>query len=144
VTAPVSRIFQGMNNDILNAKNCIDDIIFSLENKRTNCLQIFGNIYQECLLLINELDIEVKTPRLSKYQTKRSNHPVNNIEEYYRVSIFIPLLDNILEDLRSRFIRKQNKMLLDLCLLIPRYISVISNEDFKKITDRSCHRIIFI
>lgn len=143
VTAPVSRILQGMNNDILNAKNCIDDIIFSLENKRTNCLQIFGNIYQECVLLMNEMDIEVKTPRLSKYQTKRSNHPVNNIEEYYRVSIFIPLLDNILEDLRSRFIRKQNKMLLDLCLLIPRYITVISNEDFKKITEAATELFLF-
>ncbi|XP_025190424.1 52 kDa repressor of the inhibitor of the protein kinase-like [Melanaphis sacchari] len=75
VTAPVSRILQGLNYDILNAKNCIDDIIFNLENKRTNCLVIFGDIYQECVLLMNEMDIEVKIPRLSKYQTKRSNHP---------------------------------------------------------------------
>ena len=143
VTAPVSRILQGLNYDILNAKNCIDDIIFNLENKRTNCLVIFGDIYQECVLLMNEMDIEVKIPRLSKYQTKRSNHPVNNIEEYYRVSLFIPLLENILEDLRSRFIRKENKMLLDLCLLIPRYITDISNDDFKKITEAATELFVF-
>lgn len=48
---------------------------------------------------MNEMDIEVKIPRLSKYQTKCSNYPANNIEENYRVSLFIPLLENILEDL---------------------------------------------
>lgn len=45
VTAPVSRIIQGVNIDIINAKNCIHDIIFNLENKRNNCLPLFRDIY---------------------------------------------------------------------------------------------------
>lgn len=34
-------------------------------------------------------------------------------------------------------------MLLDLCLLIPRYITVISNEDFKKITEAATELFVF-
>lgn len=34
-------------------------------------------------------------------------------------------------------------MLLDLCLLIPRYITVISNEDLKKITEAATELFLF-
>lgn len=84
MTAPVSGIFQGMNNDILNAKNCYGIVIFYLENKCTNCLSLFGDANQECVLLMNEMDIEVKIPRLLNYEIKRSKHLVNNMEDYCR------------------------------------------------------------
>lgn len=45
VTAPMSRILQGINNDVLCAKDCIDDIISNLENKRNNCQSIFEEIF---------------------------------------------------------------------------------------------------
>ncbi|CAI6375760.1 unnamed protein product [Macrosiphum euphorbiae] len=77
-----------------------------------------------------ELDIDVKVPRLSKKQTNRANHPAKTTEEYYRVSFYIPLLDSIIEDLKSRFLSKENKLLWNLCLLVPRYIVDITGEDF--------------
>ncbi|CAI6358000.1 unnamed protein product [Macrosiphum euphorbiae] len=58
---------------------------------------------------MKDLDIEIKTPRLSKHQINRSNHQSKSTEEYYRVSAFIPLLDNVLEDLKSRFKKNKNK-----------------------------------
>jgi len=135
VTAPMSRILQGINNDVLCAKNCIDNIILNLENKRNNCQLIFEEIFKECEELMVELDIDIKVPRLSKKQTNRANHPAKTTEEYYRVSIYIPLLDSIIEDLKSRFLSKENKLLLNLCLLVPRYIVDITGEDFKKIIE---------
>jgi hypothetical protein len=80
-----------------------------------------------------EMDIEVKLPRLSKKQTNRANHPSKTTEEYYRVSVYIPLIDSIIEDLKSRFLSKENKLLLNLCLLIPRYIVDTTDEDLKKL-----------
>lgn len=80
-----------------------------------------------------EMDIEVKVPRLSKKQTNRANHPAKTTEEYYRVSVYI--LDSIIEDLKSRFLSKENKLLLNLCLLIPRYIVDITGEDLKKLIE---------
>ncbi|XP_050065772.1 zinc finger MYM-type protein 1-like [Aphis gossypii] len=82
-----------------------------------------------------ELDIDVKVPRLSKKQTNRANHPAKTTEEYYRVSVYIPLLDSVIEDLKLRFLSKENKLLLNLCLLVPRYIVDITSEDFKNIIE---------
>jgi len=68
---------------VLCAKNCIDDIISNLENKRNNCQSIFEEIFKECEELMIELDIDVKVPRLSKKQTNRANNPTKTTEEYY-------------------------------------------------------------
>ncbi|KAF0702097.1 52 kDa repressor of the inhibitor of the protein kinase-like, partial [Aphis craccivora] len=105
------------------------------QNKRNNCQSIFEEIFKECEELMIELDIDVKVPRLSKKQTNRANNPTKTTEEYYRVSVCIPLLDSIIEDLKSRFLSKENKLLLNLCLLVPRYIVDITGEDFKKIIE---------
>jgi hypothetical protein len=42
-------------------------------------------------------------PRLARKQKHRCNHPAGSIEHYYRRSVYIPLLDTILTDLKTRF-----------------------------------------
>lgn len=44
VTALISRIFQGLNNDVLYARSCIGDVIKNLEKKRSNFQLIFEEI----------------------------------------------------------------------------------------------------
>lgn len=112
VTAPISKILQGTGNDVLSAFDCIQDFISILENKRTLCEKVFQKLFEDSSLLMKDLDIEIKTPRLSKHQTNRSNHQSKSTEEYYRVSAFIPLLDNVLEYLKSRFLNKKNKTIM--------------------------------
>lgn len=46
--APIRRIFQGLNNNALCAKNCIDDVIKNLEINVLNCQSIFEEIFKEC------------------------------------------------------------------------------------------------
>lgn len=77
---------------------------------------------------MSKMDIEVKVPRLLKKQSNRLNFPVKTTGEYYGVSAYIPLLDSIIEDLKSRFLIKENMFLLSLCLLIPRYVIDITGE----------------
>lgn len=64
-------------------------------------------------------------------------------EEYHRVSLYIPLLNIIIEDLKSRFLSKENKLLLNLCLLIPRYVADITGEDLKIIIEAAITSYIF-
>uniref|UniRef100_A0A2S2PXR7 Uncharacterized protein n=1 Tax=Sipha flava TaxID=143950 RepID=A0A2S2PXR7_9HEMI len=84
---------------------------------------------------MKDLDIEIKTPRLSKHQTNRSNHQSKSTEEYYRVSAFIPLLDNVLEDLKSRFLNKKNKTIMILIQLIPKHIIHIDDKMIHTVTE---------
>lgn len=135
VTAPISKILQGADNDVLAAFDCIQDVISILENKRTQCEKVFQKLFEDSSLLMKDLYIEIKTPRLSKYQTNRSNHQSKSTEEYYRVSAFIPLLDNVLEDLKSRFLNKKNKTIMILIQLIPKHIIHIDDKMIDTITE---------
>jgi len=59
-------------------------------------------------------DIEVKKPRLVGLQTARSNYQTSTVEDYHRVSIYIPLLDNVLDDHKNRFLNEKNQAVLNL------------------------------
>lgn len=67
-------------------------------------MKYFFNIFEEKSLLIEDLDKEIKTTRLCKHQMQCSNHQSNSTKEYYWISAFIPLLDNVLDNLKSRFL----------------------------------------
>lgn len=57
--------------------------------------------------MATELDFEIKLSRLVKTMNHRPNYPTERdgykaIENYYRCSIYIPLLDGIYTDLKNR------------------------------------------
>lgn len=127
------RILQGIDNDVLAAFECIQNVVTILENMRTNCDTVFMQIFEESCSLMKNFEIEVKTPRLSKRQTQRSNHPSETTEDFYRVSLFIPLVENVLEDLKSRFLSKQNQTVTILSQLIPKFIVDVNDEKIDSI-----------
>lgn len=67
---------------------------------------------------MTKLDINKAVPRTSKRQTHRSNTPASCPEEYYKRVLYIPILDNVLEDLRIRFYRKKNSIIFLLMQLV--------------------------
>ncbi|KAL4107693.1 hypothetical protein QTP88_017993 [Uroleucon formosanum] len=59
-------------------------------------------------------DEELKVPRLSGHQTKRNNINANinqNPMEWFKITIFIPFLDHIIQELKSRFSDKFVKVI---------------------------------
>lgn len=52
-----------------------------------------------------KLNIDIIKPRRPNISVYRSNHLllVINPEEFYRTSIYIPILDSVLNDFRNRF-----------------------------------------
>ena len=67
-------------------------------------------------------------PRLSKTQRNRENHETASAEEYYRVTIFIPLLDDIIEQLEVRF-SQQNRNALKLAFLLPKNMKRVEKNE---------------
>lgn len=77
-------------------------------------------MYIEVQQLASELDIDLKIPRINIIkQTHRENYNSKSIDEYYRISMFIPLLDSIIEDLKRRFTLPSMEA-YDLSLFIPK------------------------
>lgn len=129
VTFPISKLLQGKDEDIFTASKYIKDIISTLKKYRSNCDEEFNSIFRESENILKTLNVEVKLPRLYGRQKYRSN--ITNIdkpEDYYRINLYIPLLDSILEDLNSRFINKENKNLLALMQLVPSNIVQVKDD----------------
>lgn len=95
MTTMVSKLLQSKWQDICKANEIISDVILSLENKRKNATTGFHELYIEIKKMMLDLDIEEKLPRLTSHQTKRANHAVDSIEDYYRVSVYNIYIYNV-------------------------------------------------
>jgi len=101
-----------------------------LEEKRRNCNEEFRQIFSEAQRMATKLYFEIKLPCLVKIMNHRPNYPTEGegnkaIENYYRCSIYIPLLDEIYTDLKT-CLNPNTLKLFDLRLLIPKvFLSVI-------------------
>jgi len=78
---------------------------------------------------MNKLEIDIKKPRIVSRQNSRCNYSTNSVEDYYRISIYIPLLDSVLDDLKCRFLNEKSQALLKLSQVIPRNIVETDDED---------------
>lgn len=129
VTISVSRILQSVNADISNSTKVINDVIDNLEKKRKNSTDEFKSLFEECKNEMNKLEIDIKKPRIVSRQNSRCNYSTNSVEDYYRISIYIPLLDSVLDDLKCRFLNEKSQALLKLSQVIPRNIVETDDED---------------
>lgn len=84
-------------------------------------------ICKECEKILNEINVDIILPRITPRQ-KRQNLLLSNIlVDYYKVNTYIPLLDNLLEDLNLRFLSKEN--IVSIMQFLPSYIIKIKKED---------------
>lgn len=57
------------------------------------------------------VNVEIKMLRICNRQTNRVNVVSDNPEEYFKMSIFIPFIDNLICQLNSRFDEMLKKIL---------------------------------
>lgn len=103
VTLPISRLLQLPSLDLNRASNAIQTTLTTLENKRSDCVEVFAHIFSEARDTARSVNIEIILPRIVGRQTNRENYESRDPEEYFRRSIFIPLLENICQDMKGRF-----------------------------------------
>ncbi|XP_022160331.1 zinc finger MYM-type protein 1-like [Myzus persicae] len=139
VTYPISKILQKRDEDVVTASTHINCVIDVLQKYRSSCEDKFKSLFEESKLVFEKLDVEMKLPRLVGRQTHRGsiNSGSKDPLDYYRINMYIPLLEGILEDLKYRFLSKENENIVTLMLLIPSCMIKIKYEEtcttFKKI-----------
>jgi len=118
VTSPISRLLQSKNQDKLSATNIIQSVLSTLKTKRQNSVDVFAEIFEICKSNFDELNISLTLPRLGNKMLNRANPKVKSPDEFYRVAIFLPFIDNIICDLANRF-SKEVVEIFDLDLFLP-------------------------
>jgi len=88
-----------------------------------NAIEEFSKIFKSVETYCNKIGVNVCIPRISGRQAHRSNVATNNPESYYRVTIFIPFLDNFINQLHDRFLSHEN--------ILSSFTCLFPNSDFK-------------
>ena len=84
----------------------IQNLKLTIANLRNSVENYHENWYNKAKKLAEKVDISeanMTKPRTCSRQIYRSNQPVQNTKEYFRVSLTIPFLDHVSADLEYRF-----------------------------------------
>lgn len=128
LTLPFSKILQKTEIDLKYALKHFMDVATALTNQRCTADVCFKDVFQEAKEIAEKTNFEMNIPRTSKFQKNRANYPTNDPETYFRLSVFIPILDSILEDFKSRF-PKETLELYNLHVCMPEYLIANSTQD---------------
>ncbi|KAK2718533.1 hypothetical protein QYM36_005763, partial [Artemia franciscana] len=84
-------------SQIFRPKGAYDKDALRRENKNPG--------FEQVKELSDKIQLAVEVPRITQRQVYRNNPPYTTPEEYYRRVVFIPMLDSVISDLKSRFSR---------------------------------------
>lgn len=132
----LSRQLQGTSLDIITAYEMVDLITDELKKIRTDDVTEFSKLYEDCVKMAEDAEQPLSKPRVVGRQTLRSNVEAQNLEEYFRRSIFLPFLDHLISQLEDRFSGRSQDAIKALYLL-PKNLGKLEDDTVKKIL--SCY-----
>lgn len=91
---------------------------------------ILQNIFEKSQNVAIELGEEIKIPCIVFNQTHRSNYPINSPEDYFRVSLYQPYIDSLIQQLKLRF-SNENSVAHSLLNLHPNNMNKMQHDEFK-------------
>ena len=103
VLEPLRGITAKLDLDIYEAFCNIDSAIDDVTSNRLNIDTRYPIWYQEMLRISKSAGGEETLPRIAAKQLHRANYPANTAIEFYRLSLVIPFIDEVLAELINRF-----------------------------------------
>lgn len=132
----IDKFLQSENLNLETTLNFGCQTQHAVQNIRDNVDNEFHSIFQKTKDTCNELNINICVPRITGKQSMRCNVATDYPEHNYRVSIFIPFIDNFLDQMKNRFLEHQTTLKSFICLLPKPGVKVVTKEiqlEFKEI-----------
>ncbi|KAE9542310.1 hypothetical protein AGLY_003437 [Aphis glycines] len=139
-TLPLSRLLQSTKLDAVFAIDAFNDVTSVLQTKQENADSVFQQIFKKAQNMASKLDVEIIKPRIVKKSVYRANQlNLDSIPEvFYRISIYIPILDSDINDLQNYFSEDVLNS-FDLRLLMP---AIIDFKALKKSEEANKTKLI--
>jgi hypothetical protein len=132
----ISEALQTVNADLSDCVERASALRAEIQNLRDSAEESFAStVFQPALALASDISHEITIPRLSKRQVHRDSYPTESPEEYFRLSAYIPVLDDFLSQLDSRFLKHRAALDALACLLPHRVLLVAVNDLASKLID---------
>lgn len=107
-SSTLCRLLQDRTIDLAQAVLQTEDIVNELQDLRNDADVSFGEIFKKAEEIAQEHDVQIKIPRLATKQTLRSNVKTESVEEYYRITVFLPYLDTFIVALHEKFLKHRS------------------------------------
>jgi len=115
ILEPVTNILQGVSMELYKVREHVGELLKMLEDNRTNANEIFDLLFTDAKSIADDFEITITCPRITGKQSHRNNY---SSKDYYRVYIFLPYLDSIIQCIKERF-EKSNSVAFSLQHLHP-------------------------
>ena len=102
-THSVTVLLQSKSNDIINGFELIGSLIDLISDIRVNIHNDHDEWYSETCTLAQKINVNESVPRTCAQKTARENFPAESPSYYYKLSLSIPLIDTVLNELKRRF-----------------------------------------
>lgn len=129
----------GSSKDILAAYAEIRNVQDVLEKEREQ--QSFTSIFSLIDTLASELGVQLEMPRTCSRQTLRENYKASNPAEYFKLSVVIPMYDNLIAQLETRFSTLSVRAVTALKLLPQHHSSGLSVSDYEMLHEAYDHHL---
>lgn len=122
----VSRSLQNVGSDIIKALDDVQTVKDVLLSMRQDSEASFQKIYDAAENLAKDMNVQVDKPRVARRSVYRAGAGASTDDEsvfsYFRINLYVPLLDGLCSHLDDRFSSTQQKA-LSLMGLVPAFIS---------------------
>lgn len=124
-TLPLSRLLQSPKLDAVSAIDAFKDVLSTLQKKREDVDLVFHEIFEKAQDMASKLGVQIIRPRIPRRSVYRANHPLSDVnpEVFFRTSVYIPVIDAVLNDLQNR-LPEDVLDSFDLRLLMPASIDI--------------------
>ncbi|CAI6351604.1 unnamed protein product [Macrosiphum euphorbiae] len=102
---PVCKQLQKERIDLKKTVDIVENLIQSLMNVREDAEHEFKRIVDEAQTTAELIGTSISRKRITSKQTNRANpQNLKSTEDYYRVTVFLPYIDNFISQLKDRFV----------------------------------------
>ncbi|XP_062592729.1 52 kDa repressor of the inhibitor of the protein kinase-like [Saccostrea cucullata] len=130
----LSGLLQGPTQDIISAFQKVNIVIQELEQIRRDSDHSFNEVWDESEIMAKKVSTTLAVPRMCNRQTSRNNVSADTPEQYFCRSVFIPYLDHLLSELKSRF-STANAITSKALSLIPSNLHLLDDQQVRSIVD---------
>ncbi|KAK2727278.1 hypothetical protein QYM36_007948 [Artemia franciscana] len=132
-TLNLSKLLQSENINMVMYIQCVESVTEMFKEIRNSAEGRFHQLFLEATRLCRELEVILVMPRKRNLFKIPSDIPAEkHIEFYYRVSIFLPFVDQLIQSLESRF-TKYKVTLKGLSGILPSFVVKQPSSDLKEL-----------
>ncbi|XP_026819039.1 uncharacterized protein LOC113557677 [Rhopalosiphum maidis] len=106
---PVTNILQGVSMELYKVREHVEELLKMLEDNRTNANEIFDLLFTDAKSIEDDFEFTITCPRITGKQSHKNNYSYESPKDYYRVSIFLPYLDSIIQCIKERFEKTESE-----------------------------------